>query len=416
MPKIVFTGSGLITAAGAGVPATFAAIETGARLFTHRPGNTLAKDADLQPWPVAAVAWPDIGWPEGDRWANNKKYANFAGHAAIAVAKQAMGGHVVTDPALSQRCGIVIAVGSTNSVDLGISISKIAVMAETDVRPLATLMFDESPDFAYVRGIPSQIGQFVAMATGFRGSNVVVYGESSAGGLSALACATRLIESGEVDRVIVIGVAPHLAVGSLVALERQEDIACEAIPGCGPFDSARRGTLLGQSAVALLIEREDPALALLGQPSAELLACETLCAATRAQSVEFAVEAALGQSGTKPDLWWACGSGSTEADREECTAVGRWLARTPVTSSKGTIGNSFECSALVDIALAIEALQRERIPAIGLLKAPDPALGELDFVVGTSRPVHGARQALITSMGFGLSTAAGAVVLAGRKV
>jgi 3-oxoacyl-[acyl-carrier-protein] synthase II len=414
MPEIIITGTGLITAAGNGVDATFAALETGSHLFTHRPGSTLARDADTQPWPVAAVAWPGIGWPEGDGWANNRKYANFAGHAAIAVARQATGGEIVSDSALAQRCGIVIAVGSTNNVELGESISRLAVMAEDDPRPLATLMFDESPDFSYVRGIPSQIGQFVAMATGFRGSNVVVYGESSAGGLSALACATRLIESGELDRVMVIGVAPPLSMGSLVALERQEDIASEAAPGRGPFDATRHGTLIGQSAVALLVEREDAAPAPRQAP-ARLLACETLCAATRADAAALAVAAVLGQSGVAPDLWWACGSGTDSADREECAIVGPRLGGRPVTSSKGTIGHAFECGALVDIALAIEALRLQRVPPIGLLKTPDPALGEIDFVIGRSRPLHGASQALITSMGFGLSTAAGAVVLAGSK-
>lgn len=411
MTRILITGTGLLTAAGSGPADTLAAMEAGTRFFTHRMGGEHSKSEEFQPWPVATIAWSEIGWPEGELWTNNKKYSNFAGHAAVAVARAAVGGRVVEDPVAAVRSGIVIAVGSTNGGELNDSIQKIALMHESDPRPLATLMYDESPDFSYVRGIPSQIGQFVAMATGFRGSNVVVYGESSAGGLNALSFAARMIQSGELDRVMVVGIGPVMPLATIAALESQESISTDASPGHGPFDRARSGILLGQGAVAIVIE-SDALRSPDRPPMAELLACETLTAVRRQDALDAVVGAVLAQRDRPPGVWWACGAGSLDSDREECAAVAPHTAGTPVTCSKGTIGNAFECSGLIDVALAIESLSQQKVPPIGLLQDPDPALGQdIDFVIGASRPIDNAETAFITALGYGPNTTVGAALL-----
>ncbi|MGW2542665.1 hypothetical protein ACWC5I_17745, partial [Kitasatospora sp. NPDC001574] len=128
----------------------------------------------------------------------------------------------------------------------------------------------------------------------------------------------------------------------------------------------------------------------------------------------LAVRAALRRSGGRPDLWWAHGSGSQTADREECSAVLPQVGAVPVTSSKGTLGLATECSALIDTALAVESLRRGQLPPVGLLRRPDPRLGGPDTVTGTARPVPGLGTALITGVDHGRGTAsAGALVLGG---
>lgn len=413
MPKIIITGTGLITSAGNGPGPLLAAMASETDFFSHRIGRGKSWEGTRQPWPVAPVPWSDIAWPEGEIWANNKKYANVAAHGAVAAAIQAIGMAGIADERDAARCGTVVAVGSSNAEELGKAIQELAVLSETDPRPLATLLYDESPDFSYIRGIPSQIGQFVAMATGFRGSNVVVYGESGAGGLSALSFAARLIQSGELDRVMVVGVAPPLPLGVLAALERDDSIGTEAIPGRGPFDMARAGTLVGQAAVAIMLEREAVADARGVTPMAELVACETLTAATRRAALDAVTRSVLEQSGQCPGMWWACGAGSVALDLEECQSVGPQV-NAPVTSSKGTIGNTFECAGLIDVVLALESLQQEQLPPVGLLRNPDPALGNIDFVVGASRALPGVRSAFVTALGSGPNTTAGAAMLARR--
>ncbi|WP_105970779.1 beta-ketoacyl synthase N-terminal-like domain-containing protein [Streptomyces geranii] len=404
---IVITGTGVITAAGTGPGPVLDAMLSGTTLFADRPEHAWL------PWPLADMGLPGIPWPEGDTWANNQKYASATAHAAVAAARLALaeaGGAENHEEAI--RCGTVVATGMGGGDELTEVIPKLAVKAETDPRPLAKLLYDEVPDYTYLRGIPSQIGQFVCMAAGFLGSNLAMYGESGASGLGTLAAAMRLLRAGELDRVLVVGVQPPLSAIVLAALDSEEAIGTNAGSGAGPFDLDRAGILLGEGAAALMVERAEVARARGARVVAEVAACETLCAADRTSALDGAVSAVLEEAGRRPDLWWAHGSGSVASDLDECRTVGRFAAGVPVTSSKGTIGNTFECAGLIDVVLAIEALDRELVPPVGLLRKPDPALGELDFVHGAARPVARTGSALVTTFGpTPRSTTGGAAML-----
>ena len=404
---IVITGTGVITAAGTGPGPVLDAMLAGTPLFADRPENAWL------PWPLAYLPPSEILWPEGDTWANNQKYASSTAHAAVAAARLAVaasGGAASAEEAV--RCGTVVATGMGGGDELNEVIPKLAVKAETDPRPLAKLLYDEVPDYTYLRGIPSQIGQFVCMAAGFLGSNVAMYGESGASGLGTLSAAMRLLRDGELDRVLVVGVQPSLSAAVLAALDSEEAIGARASAGDGPFDLDRAGILLGEGAAALMVERADTARARGATVVAEVAACETLCASDRTSALDGVVSAVLAEAGRRPDLWWAHGSGSVASDVDECRTVGRFVAGVPVTSSKGTIGNTFECAGLIDVVLAIEALDRELVPPVGLLRKPDPALGDIDFVHGAPRPVARSGSALVTTFGpTPRSTTAGAAML-----
>jgi 3-oxoacyl-[acyl-carrier-protein] synthase II len=287
---------------------------------------------------------------------------------------------------------------------------KLGSMAQTDPRPLATLLYQEVPDYSYLRGIPCQSGQFVCLAAGFTGSNIAVYGEAAASGLGALAFAHRLIQSGELDRVIVPAVGLPLPPQMLLAYDRQDRLGETAGPGSGPFDRDRAGTLMGHGAVSIVIESQESAERRGAPIFAALTACESVNARTRREALSAAVDMVLDDK--KPDMWWAHGAGSVELDLAECQAVGERF-RAPTTGSKGTIGNLFEAAALVDIVLAVEALRRKEVPPVGLLENPDPELGDIDFVVGSSRKLaDGANTALITALDARVASAGAALVTA----
>ncbi|MFJ1704271.1 beta-ketoacyl synthase N-terminal-like domain-containing protein [Kitasatospora sp. NPDC088346] len=406
---LVVTGTGTISPAGLGPARLWEAMAAGKAFFgtgDGRGGRTPAL-----PWPIAAVDRSEIDWPAGEPWVDNRKYANLAAHWAVAVALQALerSGRATAEDA--PRGGTVIAVGSGGD-ELAEVIPRLAALAEHDPRPLAKLLYDEVPDYSYIRGIPSQMGQFVSMASGFRGSNVAAYGETGAGGLGALSLAVRLLESGELDRVLVVGVAPPMSVTAMAAFDQDEPFGTAAEAGRGPFDADRAGTLIGQGAAALMLERADTARARGVRPLAGLLACETIAAADRRTATAAALGSALDRAGRAPDLWWAHGAGSGPLDREECEAVLPAVGGVPATSSKGTVGNAFECSALIDAALTVETLGRGRLPQVGLLRRTDPALGPLDAVLDRPRTVPDATTALVTALNHGRgAAAAGALVL-----
>jgi len=404
MSGVVITATGVISAAGTGPSNVLDAMAAGVGFV--KEGRT---------WPAATIDPSQAPWPDGKPWVDNRKYANVAALRAVAAARLALQSDEPRgDDDDSVRCGIVMAVGSSASDGLGEVMPRLAAMAETDPRPLAKLLYDEVPDYSYIRGIPSQIGQFVAIASGFRGSNVAVYGEGGAGGLGAMAAAIRLLESSELDRVLVVGVQPPLMPTLSVAYDRDDPLGTEAAPGRGPFDVQRAGTLIGEGAAALMLERVEMARARGIAPAAEIVACEAICATSRARALDAAVSLVMAGDSQRPDCWWAHAAGSVVMDRDECHVVGP-RAGAPVTSSKGTIGNAFECAALIDVALAVEALRQRWLPPVGLLRQPDPALGKLDVVMGAPRslPAHGSALVTAFSHGSDAATAAAALISTG---
>jgi 3-oxoacyl-[acyl-carrier-protein] synthase II len=405
-PDIVVTGIGVISPAGIGAARLWEAMAAGKTFF-----DTGGHDgpAPALPWPSASVDTTEITWPAGRDWANAGKYANQSARWAVAVARQALEQAGITGDTEDIRGGTVMAVGSSSD-ELSDVIPQLASRFRNDPRPLAKFLHDEVPDYSYIRGIPSQLGQFVSMASGFRGSNVAAYGEAAAGGTGALALAVRLLESGELDRVLVVGVGAPLTTTAMAAFDQDEPLGTRATAGAGPFDADRSGTLLGQGAAAVLLERADAAR---GTARARLAGCEVLAAADVTASAELVVDTVLADADSTPTVWWAHGAGSARLDRVETRAVLPRAGSLPVTGSKGTIGNAFECSALIDTALVVESLGRGALPPVGLLRRPDPGLGGLDPVMGETRPLGPAPTALITAFNQGQhSTAAGALVIA----
>lgn len=408
-PDVVVTGIGVISPAGLGAARLWQAMAAGKTFFGTGDHDG---PAPALPWPSAAVDTSEITWPVGRSWANSGKYANQSARWAVAAARQALEQAGITGETEDVRGGTVMAVGSSGD-ELSDVIPKLASRFRHDSRPLAKFLHDEVPDYSYIRGIPSQLGQFVSMASGFRGSNVAVYGEAAAGGTGALALAARLLESRELDRVLVVGVGAPLSVTAMAAFDQDEPFGTRATAGAGPFDADRAGTLVGQGAAAVLLERADAAS---GPARARFLGCEVLAAADLATAAGLAVDAVLAGAGTAPSLWWAHGAGSARLDGVEAMAVLPRVGHLPVTGSKGTIGNAFECSALIDTALAVESLARGELPPVGLLRRPDPELGGLDPVMGESRSVGPAATALVTAFNQGRgASAAGALVVAATE-
>lgn len=413
MEDLVITGSGVLSPAVNGATGLWEAMAARKKFFKKFGSPT---DEDSPSWPFAEVSAAELSWPEGASWVDIQKYANLSSHLAINVASVALRGNESAKNGNPARSGVVIAAGTSGNDELDQVMPRIAAMSQADLRPLPKLLYDEVPDYSYIRGIPVQMGQFVSMVSGFQGANAAVNGEAGVGGLGALALAVRLLNSNELDRVLVVGVAPRLSCAAMAALNDDDPLATDSSIGRGPFDVDRAGTIIGQGAAALLIERADAAHGRGATPLANLLACETICAVNRLVAAKTAVQMVVGQAGRNPAFWWAHGSGSPEMDLDECHAVAPEIGVVPTTSSKGTIGNAFECSALIDAALTVESLTRAQVPPVGLLRKSDPALGDIDPVIDKPRTIKNAGAALVTAFTHGRGTAmAGAVMLAGRR-
>jgi 3-oxoacyl-[acyl-carrier-protein] synthase II len=409
LSNVVITGTEVLSVAGLGANRIVDAMTAGLNLFDGNRGD--GENSPGGPWPIAKVNPADTAWPTHDPWwINNRKFGNVAAQWAVTMAVAAIAPTGVDKE--DERGGVIVAFSSAEEEGVKV-IPRLAALSRNDPRPLATILYEEVPDFSYVRGIPSQVGQFIAKATGFRGSNVAVYGESAAGGLSAASLASRLLESEELDRVLVVGVAPPLSPGILASLDRADPLGTEAAPGRGPFDVGRRGTLLGQGSAAIAFERKETAYRRGVEPLADFACCETATASSVAQAVGNVVDLVLTEADHLPAVWWTHGTGSVSLDGMEARAVSP-LVKAMTTSAKGTIGTAFECAGLIDIAVAVAALNRGVVPPIGFLRKPDKTLGDIDFVLGFARPAPDAQSALVTSFGYlgGGMTTAGAALIA----
>ena len=244
--RVVITATALLSPAGLGPEPVLRAMDDG-RTVLGRPGT-----------PPELLAWPSDG-----SWSDNAKYVNDTGRIAVALARALCGPagtgpfdgagprggsgpcDGIDDP---DRCGIVLGADITAVEELGAHEpdGPYAHLAHAWTRapgPLAGFLFDEVPDFSYLRGIPSLAGLFVSRACGFTGSNVAVCADTSAQGLGALSLASRMITSGELDRVLVLAVAPRRSTPRLTATDLQDPLGVTVAPGAGPFDRDRAGFL-----------------------------------------------------------------------------------------------------------------------------------------------------------------------------
>ncbi|WP_316668625.1 beta-ketoacyl synthase N-terminal-like domain-containing protein [uncultured Propionibacterium sp.] len=406
---IMIAGVGLITSLGKGAQAVLNTMKQGKNGFDLNQGTSDREEA------AARVAPETISWPSGPAWMNREKYANRQSHLAVTVAQEAIKDSRIAAPDSAgidpRRSGIIMTSGTSSNDELGALLPRLASESRMSSRSLSEFLYDEIPDYSYIKGIPSQIGQFVSDASNFRGSNVAAYGEGSCGGLAGLSLALDSIISGELDRVMVVGVSILPSVTLADAFSRVEPFAPRAVDGRGPSDMNRCGSLLGEAAVAIIVERKDLWRHTMAKRSIQVVNAATAVAPSVQESLKAALHD-LKDDVDDTDVWWANGAGTRQLDAIEAETVSA-VVRAPATASKGTIGDALECSALVDVVLAAENIGENLIPPVGLTSQVDPYLGGIDVVVEEPRRVDAPLgTALITSLSHGWDCpSAGAVVI-----
>ncbi|MFJ7244835.1 beta-ketoacyl synthase N-terminal-like domain-containing protein [Kitasatospora sp. NPDC098652] len=237
-----------------------------------------------------------------------------------------------------------------------------------------------------------------------------VYTGACVAAATAVADAAALVAAGRHERVLVA--AGHLVEPGVFAVFD----AGRALARDGelrPFSTGRTGTLLGDAAVAVLVEsapaaerRSAPVLARLAGWGRAGDAHHVCRPEPDGAGVARAIEAALGRAGIAPEQVGyvnANGTGSDLADRAEATALrtvfGPHTDRLPVSSSKSVHGHALEASALLELAVTVGALESGLTPVNAGWLGPDPDV-RLDLVLDgphTARPDY----ALTLNSAFG---------------
>lgn len=240
-------------------------------------------------------------------------------------------------------------------------------------------------------------------------------------GVDALGQATRLIQAGAVDAMLVVGTDCEVIPEVLAALNASGSLATRYNDDPGrasrPFDRGRDGNVIGEGAAALLLESEAHATARQARAYARVAGYHVASAGQNRQyshdrpdldirpSVR-AMRGAMAEAQWLPeqvDLVNANGSSSVLYDTLEGQAItevfGEALSGVRIQSQKSMLGQHGAGSSALQAVGACLSLRRGVIPPTINHDDPDPACGALRVV--TQAETRFPQHVLVHSIGLG---------------
>lgn len=262
-------------------------------------------------------------------------------------------------------------------------------------------------DLSGVQGVGSGLGNPGRLCDALAerlelGGRRVAVSCACASGLSAIALASRWIESGELDDVLVVGVdalSPFVVRGfsSLLALDSG---------ACRPFDVVRKGLSLGEAAGAIVLTaNREASLGVRVVGWGESNDANHITGPSRdGDGLALAAERALRKAGIEAaqlDYLHMHGTGTVYNDAMEAHAVARLMNGPcpPASGTKQQTGHTLGAAGVIESLITIEALARGLAPAnVGLEEVGvDSALN----LVREPTELPGATYALKLAAGFG---------------
>ena len=246
------------------------------------------------------------------------------------------------------------------------------------------------------------VAHYVQLRLGLCG---VVLAVSTACSSSAkvFASASRAIAAGLCDAAVVGGV-DSLCLTTLYGFNALQLVSPEP---CRPCDAERRGISIGEAAGFAIL---DPAAA---APFAPLGYGESSDAhhmsapEPEGRGAQQAMQAALlraGLAATEIDYVHLHGTATPANDLAEDKGVNACVgAVTPRSSTKGFFGHTLGAAGMVGAAVALIALEQQRLPQSLNTRSVDPAIGGRVLLAPLATPV---RRVLTNAFGFGGNNAA----------
>ncbi len=257
-----------------------------------------------------------------------------------------------------------------------------------------------------LRNLPNNVLCHVGIRHHFKGTNACITNQC-VGGVLAAAEAGEAIGADEADRAVVVGHDAPVEPETMLYYRQVGLLSNEALR---PFDRERSGTILGEGAAAAVFEK--PAQA--GNRGAtivgELLGSGCVTEATGVldirpdgEGVSRAIDLALADAQIVPHqvgMIVAHGNGTRASDASEAIAIKRVFGENPppVTGFKWAFGHLIAASGILDLVLALTALQKKVVPGIPNL-TPDPEL--MPFPVSSQPQEPRSDVAVVICRGFG---------------
>jgi 3-oxoacyl-[acyl-carrier-protein] synthase I len=255
--------------------------------------------------------------------------------------------------------------------------------------------------------LPNNVLCYTGIRHSLKGTNACITNQCVSGAL-AVAEAAAAIRSGEADRAVAAGHDAPIEPEALLYYHRAGLLSQDALR---PFDRSRSGTIFGEGAASVVLEKESDACARQARVLGEVLGsgCTTEASGIievrpDGDGLSRAIELALAEANLEPGrvgLVVAHGNGTLSSDASEAKAIRRVFGNDPppVTAFKWAVGHTIAASGALDLVLALTALERGVVPGIATLECLDPRLAPLPV----SRAVQCPRSdiALVLSRGFG---------------
>jgi 3-oxoacyl-[acyl-carrier-protein] synthase I len=263
-----------------------------------------------------------------------------------------------------------------------------------------------STPYQYAAHLIDATSQAIAQHLGISGVQMAISTACSSS-FKALASATRLLDQGLADAVVV-GSADSLCRTTVFGFHSLGLLAATATQ---PFSRDRRGISLGEGSAYVLVERDTTAtrriaLARVAGTGAASDAFHHTSPHPEGLGGQLCMRQAIERAGLNPneiDFVSAHGTGTLLNDASEAAAVMRVFERPiPVTATKSLTGHTLGSAGLTSLVLAIESLRRQAIPASQRATPIDDRLGVT--VVDKLTPAR-IQHVLINAFGFGGSNA-----------
>jgi 3-oxoacyl-[acyl-carrier-protein] synthase I len=415
-PPIVITGLGAVCGAGLDVETIWDAIQNG------RSAIAPITQWDAGNWPVKQAA--EVRGVSNTTLLPDRKYHKF-------LSRTDLFGLYATDKALQQsgllthreqlgpaaaapfndRSGVFVGSGGCayqNSYDFFPAFAVAAGDLKAFGREVGSCV---NPMWLLTR-LPNNVLCYAGIRHGFKGTNACITNQC-VGGTLAVAEAAASIRNDEADRAVATG---HDASIEPETLLHYDQLGLLSHGHLRPFDRSRSGTVFGEGAASVVLEKESDARARQARILGEFLGAGCTSEATGVTAVRpdgdglsRAITQALADAELTPEqvgLLVAHGNGTQASDSSEAMAIRRVFGATPppMTAFKWATGHTIAASGVLDVVLALTALEQDVVPGVATLENLDPQLAPLPVSQAPQRPRSDI--AMILSRGFGGMNAA----------
>jgi 3-oxoacyl-[acyl-carrier-protein] synthase-1 len=231
-----------------------------------------------------------------------------------------------------------------------------------------------------LKNLPNNVLCHVGIRHTFKGTNACITNQC-AGGVLAVAEAASSLRVDEADRIVAVGHDTPIEPEAVLGYERLGLLSHDVLR---PFDRDRSGTIFGEGAASMMLEKFPDAVARKAPIIGEFLGYGCVTEGTGVVDVRpdgdgpaRAMALALGDAGiSAADIGMivAHGNGTRASDASEAQAILRVFGGNPppVTGFKWAVGHLIAASGILDLVITLEALRQRVVPGVPTLNVVDP--------------------------------------------